>query len=138
MMTEDEWLKRHQLVAMLTHVHRAGCSNRKLQLAAVAFCRHLTHLPLPTEWHDAVAGFEEWIEGTATAEQVIAARRRLEAVTDPSLARDESGLLAFERFYGQRAATFLIYTGLDRPPLIGTLFEVKTVAWNANMVFGAG
>ncbi len=137
-MTEAEWLSRSQLVAMLERVRRSGCSDRKLQLAAIAFCRHMGHLPLPVEWHNTVARFEEWVEGAATAEQVIAARQRLEAIADPSLSQDETGAFSFDRFYGDRAATFLVDTGPGRDPLIDQLFMVKQVAYNANGVFGAG
>jgi len=138
-MTEAEWLSRSQLVAMLEHVHRSGCSDRKLQLAAIEFCRHVGHLPFPVEWHDTVARFEEWVEGAATAEQVIAARRRLEAITDPWLWQDEpEGVLAFEQNSGHRAATFLVDTGPGRDPLLKRLLMVKEVAFNANKVFGVG
>jgi hypothetical protein len=137
-MTEAEWLNRAQLVAMLEHVHRAGCSERKLQLAAIAFCRHVSHLPFPVEWHDTVARFEEWVEGAATAEQVSAARQRLEAITETSHYRDEIRSFAFDRFHGDRAATFLVDTGVGRHPFVKQLLMVKEVAWNANRGFGVG
>ena len=135
-MTEAEWLGRSQLVAMLKHVYRSRCSDRKLQLAAIAFCRHMGHLPLPVEWHDTVARFEEWVEGAATAEQVIAARQRLEAIADPPHSQDEPGF--HERFFGHQAATLLVDTGPGRKKRSEKLFMVESVAFDANQVFGAG
>ena len=137
-MTEAEWLSRSQLVAMLTHVNRSGCTERKLQLAAIAFCHHLGSLPFGAEWHDTVARFEDWVEGAASAEQVLAARQRLEEIADATGLRDEPGLLATVRGFGYRAATYLIATGPGRVPRIEPLLMVKSVAHSANVVFGSG
>jgi len=134
--TETEWLSRSQLVAMLKHVYRSGCSDRKLQLAAIAFCRHMSHLPLPVEWHETVARFEEWVEGVATAEQVISVRQRLEAIADQPLSADEPRFS--ERFFGYKAAVLLVDTGPGRQRRSERLFMVESVAFDANQVFGAG
>jgi hypothetical protein len=126
-MIEEEWQARSQFVAMLTHVHKAGCSDRKIRLAAVAVCRHLVQLQYQPEWHNAIELSEEWVEGIVAEPQLVTAHFQLQAITAQIGASGNS-------FYGHRAVL-----DLTQPvSQLGVLFDVKGVAWNANMAFGAG
>jgi hypothetical protein len=138
-MTEEDWLSKAQLVAMLEHARRAGHSERKAHLAAIEFCRQIGHLPFPPEWREAVDRFTEFVEGNATLEQLSAADKRLNSMMDWSgvATTDGPDLLAFQRLHGDRAALFLIRL-VPRPGEDRAVLGAKYVAYCANMAHGAG
>lgn len=128
-MKERDWLQKAQLISMLKYVHQFGVSERKRKLVLIAFCRLLDHQPFPAEWQDAIARFEEWLEGAASAEQVVAAKRRLELAI--SSIKQES-----LDFYLLNYASSLIEAGLPQSPLLERLFTEKSQAMDY-LAYGA-